>query len=133
MSEDKSRVYFSPNVAVDKRSELCEILGFRATPTLGKYLRFPFKHDATPQDFGFIIDRVQSHLSGWKANLLSFVDRLVLTLVVTTTFPNYVMQCVALSPKILNSADTVSRNFLWVSSERKKKITKPKREGSLGI
>ena len=70
VSQDKSRVYFSPNVALDERANLCAVLGFRSTPTLGKYLDFPIKHNATPQDFGFIIDRVQSRLANWKANLI---------------------------------------------------------------
>lgn len=48
VSQDKSQVYFSPNVAMDKRIELCELLGFRSTPSLGKYLGFPIKHGATP-------------------------------------------------------------------------------------
>ena len=94
---------------------------FGLLPTLGKYLDFPIKHNATPQDFGFIIDRVQSRLANWKANLISFAGQLVLTQAVTTTIPNYVMQCVALPVKILNSVDRLSRNFLWGSSERKKK------------
>lgn len=121
MSQDKSRVYFSPNVLGDSRTEMCDILSFWSTPSLGKYLGFPIKIGATPQDFGFIIDCVQSCLSRWKANLLSFADRLVLTQAVTTTIPSYVMQCVALPPKILNSVDRLSRNFLWGSLERRKK------------
>ena len=59
----------------------------------------------------------------------------------TTTIPNYVMQCVALLAKILNSVDKLSRNFLWDSSGIKKKnnliswkkIAKPKKDGGLGI
>ena len=51
------------------------------------------------------------------------------------------MQCVALPFKILQGIDRLSRNFLWGSSENKKKlhliswgkITKPKEEGGLGI
>ena len=115
---------------------------FGLLPTLGKYLDFPIKHNATPQDFGFIIDRVQSRLANWKANLISFAGQLVLTQAVTTTIPNYVMQCMALPSKILNNVDRVSPNNLWGSLERKKKkihliswkkITKPKKEGGLGI
>ena len=51
------------------------------------------------------------------------------------------MQCVALLTKIMNSIDRLSCNFLWGSSEGKKrlhlvswkKITKSKKDGGLGI
>ena len=73
--------------------------------------------------------------------MLSFAGRLVLTQAVTTIIPNYAMQCVALLVKILNSIERLSHNFLWGSFVSKKKIhlvtwkriTKPKREGGLGI
>ena len=79
VSHEKSHVFFSPNVSSEVRAELCDILGFRFTPSLGKYLGFPIKHSVVPQDFGFIIERVQSRLAGWKANLFSFAGRLILT------------------------------------------------------
>ena len=91
VSQDKSRVFFSPNVPPDARIEMCETLGFWSTPSLGKYLGFPIKHLALPQDFGYIVERVQGRLAGWKANLLSFARRFVLTQAVTTTIPNYAM------------------------------------------
>ena len=56
ISEEKSRVFFSPNVEQNVREELSEVLGFRYTPAPRKYLGFPIKHKGTPQDFGFIID-----------------------------------------------------------------------------
>ena len=73
VSNAKSRVFFSPNVDPNTRANLCEILEFRSTPTLGKYLGFPIKHSGMRQDFGFITERIQSSLAGWKVNLLSFV------------------------------------------------------------
>ncbi|KAK9988381.1 hypothetical protein SO802_028620 [Lithocarpus litseifolius] len=72
VSQDKSRVFFSPNVSADDRTDLCNILGFRSTPSLRKYLGFPNKQSSTPQDFGFILERVQGRLAGWKANPLFF-------------------------------------------------------------
>ena len=117
----KSRMFFSPNVSTETKADLCKILEFRSTPTLGKYLGFPIKHLGMSQDFGFIIERIQSRLAGWKANLLSFVGRLVLTQSVITIVPNYAMQCVAL-PTNLHSMDKLSRNFLWGSTDNKKKL-----------
>ena len=58
ISEEKSRVYFSPNVDQNTREDLYKVLGFRSTPSLGKYLGIPIKHKGTSQDFGFIIDHI---------------------------------------------------------------------------
>lgn len=58
ISESKSRVFFSPNVDVDTRESLCDILGFRSTPNLGKYLGFPLKHRGTNnEDLNFVLER----------------------------------------------------------------------------
>ena len=51
------------------------------------------------------------------------------------------MQCAALPPKILQSVDRISRDFLWGTSNCKrklhlvgwKKIPKPKKEGGGGV
>ena len=64
ISNEKSRVYSSPNVAPDKRTELSEILGFCSIPNIGKYLDFPIKHSGIPQDFGHILDCIKSKLAG---------------------------------------------------------------------
>ncbi|XP_075663428.1 uncharacterized protein LOC142633026 [Castanea sativa] len=100
---------------VDVREVLdsfCELSGQKSTPSLGKYLGFPIKHSGTLQDFGYILERVQGRLAGWKANLLSFAGRLVLTQAVTSTIPNYAMQCGVLPAKILSNVDRLSRNFI---------------------
>ena len=76
---EKTRVFFSPNVDLDMRNDLCDVLGFRFTPSLGKYMGFPIKHRGVQQDFGFILERIQNKLTGWKANLLSIARRVILT------------------------------------------------------
>ena len=40
VSDEKSRVFFSPNISQHTRKELCSILKFQSTPSLGKYLDF---------------------------------------------------------------------------------------------
>ena len=138
----KSRVYFSPNVSPHTREELCEVLGFRSTPNLGYYLGFPIKHPGSlSQDFDFIIQRVQGKLAGWKASLLSMVDRVVLAQAVTTAVPAYVMQGVLLPARVHNKLDKLSRDFIWGSSIEKRKlhlvswekVVRLKENGGLGI
>ena len=72
---------------------------------------------------------------------MSFAGRIILSQSVTSTIPNYVMQSVALPPKILQGIDKLNRNFIWGLTDNKKKlhligwqkITKAKEEGGLGI
>ena len=137
----KSRVLFSPNLDHSCREELCNILKFRSTPSLGKVLGFHLKHTSSSQDFGAVIKRVQGKLAGWKAHLLSFAGRLVLTQATLSTIPNYSMQCVALPLKITQGIDRLCHNFIRGTTNNKKKlylvswlkITKPKKEGGLGL
>lgn len=137
-----SKVYFSPNVSLDLRSEMCEVFGIQSSPNLGKYLGFPLKHQgAFSQDYNFVIERVQAKLQGWKANMLSIAGKAVLSQVVISTIPSYVMQGCILLPRVLNSLDKINRNFLWGTTElvkkmhmvNWKKVTKPKAKGGLGL
>lgn len=80
-------------------------------------------------------------MAGWKSNLLSLVGRIVLTQSVTSTIPSYAMQYTALPQKIIQGIDKLNKNFIWGTSESRKKvhligwnkITKAKEEGGLGI
>ena len=72
---------------------------------------------------------------------MSLAGRSVLVKHVSSTIPNYVMQCNPLPNKISEGIDRVNRNFLWGSTDSVKKmhwvgwgkITRPKNEGGLGI
>ena len=123
VSEAKSRVFFSPNVELDQRDFLSDILGFNSTPNLRKYLGLPLKHAGDHKhDFDFVLDRVKKKLAGWKANLLSMVGRVVLIHASSSTIPNYVMQYAPLPSKILKGIDRVNRNSLWGTTDHVKKI-----------
>ena len=63
ISESKSRVYFSPNVDLESREDMCSILKFRLTSSIGKYLGIPIKYQGqSNQDFNFILDRMKQKL-----------------------------------------------------------------------
>ena len=118
------------------------MLGIRSTPSLGKYLGFPLKHQgASSQDFNFVIERVQSKLQGWKASMLSMAGRVVLSQAVISTIPSYVMQGCIIPSRVLNSLDRINRNFVWGSNDSVKKmhminwkkVTKPKAKDGLGL
>lgn len=67
---EKSRVFFSPNVAARRKRDICRRLGIMATNNLGRYLGFPIIHKGrVGSAFNFILDKVQSKLAGWKQSL----------------------------------------------------------------
>ena len=86
-----------------------------------------------------MIERVQGKLAGWKVHLLSFTGRVVLTKSVLAVVQSYIMQGVMLLGRVLNSVDRVYRNFIWGSTDEKRKfhmvewvkLTRPKSEGGL--
>ena len=142
INPSKSKVFFSPNINEDLRTEYCEVLGFQPTNNLGSYLGFPIRHaGSSNQDLNFVLDKVSRKLAGWKANLLSFAGRRVLIQASTSAIPSYVMQTTYLPNRILDNLDRLNKNFLWGSSDVKRKmhwvgwgkITQPITKGGLGL
>jgi ribonuclease HI len=138
----KSKAYFSPNVDPVTRDSLCGILGVSSTPDLGRYLGFPLRSNGrNTRDFNFVVERVQSKLSSWKAKLLSPAGRVVLIQSVTSSIPAYYMQNTMLPSKVCSDLDQLNRDFLWGSSRDSKKmhlvgwdkVCRPKCDGGLGL
>ena len=137
-SQDKSHIYFSPNVNDDLKEEGWERLGIHETHNIGKYLGFPIVHKgANRNQYNFSVERVMNKLLGWKAKFLSFV----LIKFVMSTIPNHVMQGVALSTHVCDKLDKINRDFSWGSTSDImrthlvgwNKIVKPSEEGGLGL
>jgi hypothetical protein len=142
VSHTKSKIFFSLNVSALTKHSICDSLGFLPTDFLGKYLGFPILHKRqASSDFHIITERVQAKLAGWKSRLLSPAGKLVLIKSVVTPIPKYVMQCMSVPIKVCNSIDRLCRDFLWGSTEEKRKlhlvswqkVTVHKNLGGLGI
>ena len=138
----KSKVFFSPNVNPSLRHHLCDILGVSSTPNLGKYLGFTLRPNGrSTRDFDFVVEKVQAKLSSWKAKLLSPAGRVILVQSVTSAIPAYYMQNVALPARVCSSLDKLNRDFLWGSTDERKKmhmiswekVCRPKDLGGLGL
>lgn len=91
--------------------------------------------------FDFVIDKIRTKLSAWKAWSLSLAGRLTLVNFVTSAIPTHIMQCNLLPTWIYNELDRINRNFLWGDATPSKKMhvvnwemdMLPKHLGSLGI
>ena len=87
------------------------------------------------------MEKIQNKLVGWQSKLLSKVGKLVLVKSAASPIADYYMQCHTLPTKVCNAMDKLIRNFLWGSTEEKRKldlvnwntVTMPKDCGGLGL
>lgn len=138
----KSSLVFSGSTPLNMKLRISQYLGVSESASLGKYLGFPPELESNrASSFNFIIERVKSKLEGWRAKFLSKAGRIVLINSVLNSLPTHVMQCTMLPKSVNNRLDRICRNFLWGSTDERKKlhpiswdiVTKPKAEGGLGL
>ncbi|CAN1126705.1 Putative ribonuclease H protein At1g65750 [Linum perenne] len=112
------------------------------TRDLGRYLGVPVLHGKiTRNTYQPILDRLDSKLSGWKAESLSLAGRVTLALSVLNAIPAYAMQTSVLPCHICEAIDRKIRTFVWGSTNNGRKIhlvswdevCKPKEHGGLGL
>ena len=117
-------------------------MGIYETSDLGRYLGFPFlQQGRNGNAFNFVAKKIQAKLAEWKSRLLSRVGRLVLIKAMAAPIADYYMQCHALPIKVYNNIDKKMRDFLWGSTNEKKKmhmvnwqtVTQPKEIGGMGL
>ncbi|PNX75251.1 ribonuclease H, partial [Trifolium pratense] len=142
VSQEKTSIYFSKNASREIRNKLLRISGFKETSSLGRYLGVPLLGRAPKRnDFQYLVDQVETKLSGWKAKQLSFAGRVTLAKSVLEAIPIYPMMTTKIPKSCLNDIQRIQRNFIWGDSEsgRKfhavswEKVTTPKWMGGLGL
>lgn len=91
-------------------------------PKSASPLGIPLRHGKVSRNhYNFILDKMKAKLASWKANSLSFAGRKILVQSVMSTLPVYAMQSQKLPEHICTKIDRISRDFLWGSSDEKKK------------
>lgn len=142
INADKTRVFFSKNVNHIRANQICSELGFQVTTDLGKYLGAPIHHGRVSRiTYNFIIEKVQRRLSSWKTSTLNLTGRAVLVNFVLHSIPSYSMQTASLPACVNKDVEKASRNFLWGSTNEKRKmhliswerVCSPKVNGGLGV
>ena len=92
------------------------------------------------EDFNFIIDKLKSKLSGWKAKLLNRAGCITLARLVLSSIPLYSMQTTWVPQQVCDEIDSITRQFIWHQGRTRglnlvswDVVTKPRALGGLGI
>ena len=108
---------------------------------LGRYLGFPLLQGRVKKlDFNFLIEKMQSRLSGWNGRLLSKAGKVTLAKAIISLMLVYHMQSLWIQQGVCDSIDHIIRSFMWRGSDRKgmhlvnwEFVSRAKKEGGLGI
>ncbi|XP_050216415.1 uncharacterized protein LOC126667478 [Mercurialis annua] len=114
VSLNKTKIFFSSNVQVQKAESIANVMGFQRTQDLGIYLGVPLLHSRVTKDtYLYILEKIKKKLSGWNASLLSMAGRLTLAKSVLMAIPGYTMQTTALPKGLCDQINRLVRNFVW--------------------
>lgn len=142
VSFSKSHVFFSPNVAMERKYSLSQLLGIPLTEDLGIYLGCPLLHKGKSNILSRrLLERARNKVAGWKFQCLSKAGRLTLASSVLSSIPVYQMQPLRMPDHICNELDRISRSCLWGEEGSRRKVhsvgwdmvCKPKPNVGLGL
>ncbi|XP_074328182.1 uncharacterized protein LOC141666094 [Apium graveolens] len=118
----KSAIFFSSNVRIDKQQEIMEVLGVHNDIGESKYLGLPSLIGRSKKlVFKYLKDKVINQIKSWSAKLLSRAGKLVLLKNVVQAIPAYAMSCFLLPKSIGQEIQKIMNAFWWQSNSANSK------------
>ena len=141
-SVDKSSIFFSTNIKVEIKEQLCTTLNIMTEALNDKYLGLPANVGMDKSDcFQYLIDRVIMKISGWKEKLLSAGGKEILLKSVVQAIPTYAMSVFKIPKKNCKGIIDAMAHFWWGDEENQRrmhwmawwKMCIPKNQGGMGF
>lgn len=118
----KSGVFFSANVDLERRDELSEILGVHNDLRDSKYLGLPsLVGHSKKRVFSFVKEKVWKKIQGWKSKPISRAGKAVLIKNVAQSIPSYCMSCFLLPKSMCQEIERMLNKFWWNSGSTERK------------
>lgn len=139
---DKSSATFSPSISPIGANMVIQMLNIRVVEGHAIYLGLPtFSIRQKKIQFGYIRDRVQKKLAGWRNQVFSAGGKEVLIKAVVQAIPTFTMSCFRLPGSICADINQMCAKFWWGDDEDHRKmhwtkwsnVCRPKERGGLGF
>ncbi|CDP14470.1 unnamed protein product [Coffea canephora] len=120
---EKSSVFFSKNMPMEQRQDVCSALGGMTEMTQGKYLGLPMVISRTKEQiFGFIKENIKRKMHDWRNKLLSTAGKEVMLKAVSMAMPTYAMSVFKLPRKLCKDISALMANYWWGEANGKNKL-----------
>jgi Reverse transcriptase (RNA-dependent DNA polymerase) len=115
VNPDKSRIWFSRGCSQNCKNNVLAHMNTQLADEEEKYLGVMVHQKGGVSDRTHIMleERLVARFGGWKMNLLSHPDRLVLLKSVLASIPVYYMSSVSLPWRTTNRLNSLMRKFYW--------------------
>ncbi|KAL5541650.1 hypothetical protein UlMin_009360 [Ulmus minor] len=115
-NSQKSNIFFNRAANRQVSNLIIAMMGFSRILPSSSYLGLPMFHSGKAVDFNFLVEMLDSKLTGWKACTLSKAKKLTIINSVALSLPIYVMQSTKIPTPVCVKLDAHIRSFWWVYS-----------------
>lgn len=118
----KSAIFFSSNVRMDKQVELKQDLGVHKDIGDSKYLGLSSLVGRSKKTvFRYLKEKIIQKIQGWSSRLLSRAGKLVMLKNVLQLIPSYAMSCFLLPKSLCQEIERIMNAFWWQTSSSSNK------------
>ena len=123
VSEAKCSIYFSPNVNVELKADICTELNIMSEALSDKYLGLPSMVGLDRSDsFSHLLERIIKRLENWNEKFLSLGGKEILLKVVIQSIPVFAMSVFNIPKKLCKEMTDAMSCFWWGDTEDKKRM-----------
>ena len=114
VSEAKCSIFFSPNVDVEVKAEICTELNITSEALSDKYLGLPSMVGLDRSDsFVHLLERIIKRLENWNEKFLSLGGKEILLEAVIQAIPVFAMSVFQISKKLCKEMTDAMSIFWW--------------------
>jgi hypothetical protein len=123
VSEAKCSMFFSPNVDVQVRANICTELNIMTEALSDRYLGLLAMVGVNRSDhFLYLLERIIAILQGWKEKLLSMGAKEILLKAVIQSIPVFAMGVLKTPKSVCKEIADAMSAFWWGDSEEQKRM-----------
>jgi hypothetical protein len=123
VSEAKCSIFFSPNVDVEIKAQICEKLNIMMESISDKYLGLPSMVGLDRTDsFLYLLERIIERLKGWKEKLLSLGGKEILLKAIIQSIPVFAMGVFKIPKQLCKEINDAMASFWWGDIDGQKKM-----------